>query len=138
MPPRPLTKLRRLCLALPEATEVEAWGAPTFRVRGKIFAMFSEKGDQHSGGRHGVWIKSVREQQQLMLRNDPTRFFYPPYTGPAGWIGVYLDNDPDWEEVDNLLRDGWRMIAPKRLAKQFDHPDAPVAPLARPGPKGKK
>jgi hypothetical protein len=32
MPPRPLTHLRKLCLALPEAREVEAWGEPTFRV----------------------------------------------------------------------------------------------------------
>ena len=31
MPPRPLTRLRKLCLALPEAHEVEAWGEPTFR-----------------------------------------------------------------------------------------------------------
>jgi len=136
MPPHPLVKLRRLCLALPEAVEVEAWGAPTFRVRGKLFAMFSEKGDQHSGGRHGVWIKSAREQQQLMLRNDPTRFFFPPYTGPAGWIGVYLDDDPDWEEVGHLLRDGWRMIAPKRVVKAFDQPGPGTS--ARPRPRRKK
>jgi hypothetical protein len=135
MTPRPLSRLRKLCLALPEAIEVEAWGAPTFRVRGKLFAMFSEKGDHHSGGRHGVWIKSVHEQQQLMIRNDPSRFFYPPYTGPGGWIGVYLDEEPDWEEVGHLLRDGWRMIAPKRVVKAFDQP---TTVTARPRPKRKK
>jgi hypothetical protein len=30
--------LRRICLALPEVSEEEAWGDPTFRVRNKIFA----------------------------------------------------------------------------------------------------
>ena len=37
----PLPKLRKLCLALPEAHEVEAWGEPTFRVKNKLFAMFA-------------------------------------------------------------------------------------------------
>ena len=32
-----LARLRRLCLALPEAEERETWETPTFRVRGKIF-----------------------------------------------------------------------------------------------------
>jgi len=44
MSPKPaaktqLERLRRLCLAFPGATEKIAWGAPTFRVRDKMFAM---------------------------------------------------------------------------------------------------
>lgn len=35
MTARALCRLRRLCLALPEAHEVEAWGEPTFRVRNR-------------------------------------------------------------------------------------------------------
>ena len=34
----PLERARETCLALPEASEKEAWGAPTFRVRNKMFA----------------------------------------------------------------------------------------------------
>lgn len=41
MPPSPLSRLRKLCLALPEAHEVEAWGEPTFRVKNKMFAMYA-------------------------------------------------------------------------------------------------
>lgn len=37
-------RLRKICLALPEATEKEAWGDPTFRVRDRIFAM-EKRGD---------------------------------------------------------------------------------------------
>ena len=44
---RPLTRLRRLCLALPEAHEVEAWGEPTFRVRSKLFAMYADAANHH-------------------------------------------------------------------------------------------
>ena len=34
----PVARLRAICLALPEATEKIAWGEPTWRVRGKLFA----------------------------------------------------------------------------------------------------
>jgi hypothetical protein len=128
--PSPLAKLRKLCLALPEAHEVEAWGAPTFRVKGKLFAMFAHADDHHGGGRHGVWIKAARENQALMIQSDPSRFFFPPYVGPSGWVGVYLDGDPDWDELGNLLRDGWRMIAPKKLVRATE--SAPVEQAAPP------
>jgi predicted DNA-binding protein (MmcQ/YjbR family) len=35
----PLSRLRDICLALPEAVEKETWGEATFRVRDKIFAV---------------------------------------------------------------------------------------------------
>lgn len=34
-----LQRLRAICLGLPEATEVEAWGRPTFRA-GRIFVTY--------------------------------------------------------------------------------------------------
>src|SRR5262249_7166614 len=37
-----LEQLRSLCLALPEASEVEAWGHPTFRAGKKMFAAIGE------------------------------------------------------------------------------------------------
>ena len=40
-----LTRLRRICLALPQATEQETWGEATFRVRGKIFVVAREDDD---------------------------------------------------------------------------------------------
>ena len=111
----PLPRLRKLSLSLPEAHEVEAWGAPTFRVKNKLFAMYAEAGNHHGEGRASVWIKSDKENQALMIRTQPDRFFKPAYVGPSGWIGVYLDDSPDWDEVFELLRDGWKMIAPKKL-----------------------
>ncbi len=115
MPPRPLTRLRKLCLALPEAHEVEAWGEPTFRVRNKLFAMHADASNHHGGGRPAVWIKAAPGNQDLMVRTAPDRFFVPPYVGPSGWIGVWLDANVDWEELADLLRDAYRLTAPKRL-----------------------
>jgi predicted DNA-binding protein (MmcQ/YjbR family) len=119
MPPSPLTRLRRICLKLPSATEVEAWGAPTFRC-GKIFAMYSSPKDvQHSGGRPGVWLKAAPGNQELMIRDRPQRFFVPPYVGPSGWIGVWLDKNPPWKEIEVLVRESYVLVAPAKLKKQL-------------------
>jgi hypothetical protein len=115
----PLARLRRLCLALPEAHEVEAWGEPTFRVRNKLFAMHADASNHHGGGRPAVWIKAAPGNQDLMVRTAPDRFFVPPYVGPSGWVGVWLDRAVDWDELAELLRDAYRMTAPKRLLSKL-------------------
>jgi hypothetical protein len=120
MPPSPLTRLRKVCLALPGAHEVEAWGEPTFRVRNKLFAMFAAPSNHHGGGRPAVWCKAAPGNQSLMVRAAPHRFFVPPYVGPSGWVGVWLDRDPDWTEVRELMGDSYRLTAPKKLQAALD------------------
>ena len=129
MPPRPLTRLRKLCLALPEAHEVEAWGEPTFRVRNKLFAMHASAATHHGAGREAVWIKAAPGNQDLMVRAAPERFFVPPYVGPSGWIGVWLDGAVDWDELAVLLRDAYRLTAPRRLLAA--QPASAAAPRTR-------
>ena len=119
MPASSLTKLRKLCLALPEAHEVEAWGEPTFRVRNKLFAMFSGAG-HHGAGRNAVWCKAPPGDQELMVSMAPARFFRPPYVGPSGWVGVYLDKGTDWKELKDVIEESYRMTAPKRLRAQLE------------------
>ena len=116
MPPRALTRLRKLCLALPEAHEVEAWGEPTFRVRNKLFAMYASSGNHHGAGRPAVWCKASPTNQTLMVEAEPGRFFVPPYVGPSGWVGVWLDDPVAWDVLAELLRDAYLLTAPKRLA----------------------
>jgi predicted DNA-binding protein (MmcQ/YjbR family) len=111
MATQPIDRLRAICLALPEAVEKEAWGDPTFRVRGKIFAM-EKRGD----GRVSLWCKAPPGSQMVLVGADPERFFVPPYVGHKGWVGVRLDSKPDWEEVAALVKRSYRLIAPKRLA----------------------
>jgi hypothetical protein len=55
-----------------------------------------------------------------MIRAAPARFYVPAYVGPSGWVGVWLDNKPDWRELGELLADGYRLVAPKRLLRQMD------------------
>lgn len=129
MPARPRTRrsplehLREACLALPEAHEVEAWGEPTFRVKNKIFAMYASAATHHGDGRPAVWCKSTPFIQDQMLRAEPDRYFKPPYVGPGGWVGVFLDQRPDWSAVQVVLEDAWRLTAPKRLQRALDPTD---------------
>jgi len=116
----PIERLRAICLSLPEAHEVEAWGEPTFRVKNKIFAMHASSGTHHSPNRPAVWILSVSIEQDLVLRARPDKYFKPPYVGPSGWIGAWLDGNPPWGEIEELLRDGWRRRAPKKVAALLD------------------
>lgn len=115
MKSNPLPRLRKVCLALPEAHEVRAWGEPTFRVRNKLFAMYAAASNHHGAGRPAVWCKAAPGNQEIMIQANPRRFFRPPYVGPSGWIGVWLDKRVNWSEVADLLRDSFRLVAPKRL-----------------------
>jgi hypothetical protein len=83
--------------------------------------MYAEPGNSH-GGRASVWCKAIAVNQELMIQADPTRFFKPPYVGPSGWVGVYLDRRVDWKELAEILRDAWQLSAPKRLLRQSVEP----------------
>lgn len=110
----PLTQLRKLCLSFPGAHEVEAWDAPTFRVKNKIFAMYAASDNSHHPGVPAVWIKSTPVNQEFLLQAKPRRHFKPPYVGPSGWIGVKLNGRVNWKDVEELLREAYEMTAPKR------------------------
>ena len=112
-----LGELRDVCLDLPEAIEVEAWGRPTFRAgkTGKIFALFSGTEDRP----HGVIFKPD-EDERLALIEDP-RFYAPPYFGPSGWLTLDFEAAPvDWDEVGELVEVSYRRIALKRQLKALD------------------
>ena len=116
-PPALLARLRTLCLRLPEATEREAWGDPTWRVKDKIFAM--QKGN-YAGGRPSLWLKAAEGAQDLLVKSNPRVFFVPPYVGSKGWLGVHLDGRVPWKLVEELVCQSYKLIAPKRLAARLD------------------
>lgn len=126
---RIIERLRRICLALPETTEKDAWSEPTWRVKGKMFAQLD---DHHHGAPHcSVWLPMPMGVQETLIEADPERFFRPAYVGHKGWVGVVLDGKPDWEMVAELVREAYRLIAPPKLAALAETPAAASAPRAR-------
>jgi hypothetical protein len=115
---KPLDRLRALCLALPEVTERLSHGEPTWFVRGKkSFVMFA---DRHHDDRVAFWCAAPEGAQQTYVERDPTHYFVPPYVGGRGWLGVYLDVKVDWPEVEDIVDDAFRSVAPKTLITELD------------------
>ena len=110
-----IKRLREICLAFPAVIEKEAWGECTFRVSGgKMFAMTDN--NHHQSGHLAVWIMAPPTVQEGLIRSAPKRFFKPPYVGAKGWVGVRLDETADWDELSGILRDGYLMSSPGKLA----------------------
>jgi hypothetical protein len=102
----PIDRLRKICLALPDVVEKEAWGEPTFRVRGRMFAMYDN--NHHDAGRIAVWCKAPLGFQSMIVAEAPERFFVPPYVGANGWVGVRLDLDVDWKEIAGIVQKAYQ------------------------------
>ena len=117
---RTLERLRSLCFALPEVSERISHGSPSFFIRGKKLLCSFQPDGHH--GQHGLsmWAPAPSGVQEQLLDDEPDRFYRPPYVGVHGWIGVRLDSDVDWDEIDGIVRDAYRHVAPKTLARQLD------------------
>jgi predicted DNA-binding protein (MmcQ/YjbR family) len=114
-PPSLIERVRALCLALPEAVEVEAWGHPTFRVAEKMFCTAAADGSSIS-------LKADPLERETLLA-EGGRFHVPAYVGSKGWLGVRLDcPDIDWEEVSELIATSYCLTAPRRLEAQVTRP----------------
>lgn len=115
-----LRRVRHLCAALPESTEKLSHGEPTFFVRQKVFCMFAN--NHHHDGHIAVWLPAPIGIQEMLIATAPEKYFKPPYVGVRGWVGVELARVND-EELDFLVRQAWRQIAPKTLQNALTAPD---------------
>jgi hypothetical protein len=122
--------MRRLCLGFPEAVEKASHGEPTwFAGKGKVFATLD---DHHHGADHlSVWLPLPLGAQEALVDRDPRHFFRPPYVGGVGWVAVVLDDTPDWDAIEGLVREAYLHVATRKLAARLL--DGPKA-LARGGP----
>ena len=112
---RRLTRLTKICLALPEATREVHGRHAGFLVRKKTFAYFLN--DHHGDGIIAVTCKVFPGDNSALIKAQPERFYMPAYIGPKGWVALRLDvAEIDWEEVAELVACSYRLVAPKRLA----------------------
>jgi hypothetical protein len=114
---RALREVRAACLDLPGVTERLSHGAPTFFVK-KSFVMFHD--DHHGDGRLAIWCAAPPGVQGELVDQEPERFFVPPYVGHRGWLGLRLDVTPDWHELESIVEDAYRCVAPVKLLAELD------------------
>ena len=116
-PAHPLvSRVRSLCLALPEAVEIESRGRPQWRAgKGKIFAYVAVAMD-----RPFTLGFEADEGEKPALLEDP-RFFVPPYSGAHGWLAADLDAaHTDWQFLSELIETSYRRSANKRQLTALD------------------
>jgi len=113
MPKRPargltVARFRALALALPEVSEEDHWGKPSFRVKGKILAT--------------LWVAERRavlklglDEQEAWCQAEP-EVFRPTAWAHQGWTSVELDR-VDSGLLEKLLQGAWKRVAPKRLVR---------------------
>ena len=126
MEPAPLARVRQITGNLPGVTEHVSHGAPCFFVRRDRPICYFH--DHHSGDhRVTIWCPSPPGVADELAEADPDRFFRPQPSASgafAAWLGVVLDPPPaggvDWDEVAAVIEDAFRMVAPRRLVREFD------------------
>lgn len=109
-----LALVRKICLGMPDTEEKIAWGEPTWRVHGKLFAMFSN--DHHGDGRIAVWCNAPLGAQHDLVAADPEHFFVPPYVGVGGWIGINMNKPLPAGALAAILEQAYRTTEEKRTA----------------------
>ncbi len=130
----PRAQVKKICLALPEATEERSGRHAAFLVRNKKFAYYLD--DHHGDGRLAVTTRAAPGQNTALVASDPGRFFIPSYIGSRGWVGLYLDVGPfDWTRSTTWLstatcwsrRNGWPLSSTRdRADRQLSVTAAPT------------
>ena len=114
----PLDKARAIIAQWPETSEKISHGSPTWWGGKKTFASFAD--NHHGDGRVALWIKAPPLVRDDIVATKPECLFVPPYVGPSGWIGVRVDKDLPWSVIEQMLLQGYRMVAPKRALAVLD------------------
>ena len=102
-----LTRLRSLCLSLPESSETSSWGHPNFKAGKKTFVAF-----ERVKGRASIAFRLDAADVDRLLKRK--QFFVTPY-GRGLWVSLWADGRVDWPAVEDLVERSYRVVALKRM-----------------------
>jgi hypothetical protein len=106
-------ELKRIALAFPATGEGTSYGKPSFLVAGKFFTRLRSEDDSL------VLIVGSIDERDMLLESDPALFHitdhYRNYPAVLARRTVI-----DAATLRGMLERRWRVIAPKKLAKEFD------------------
>jgi len=96
-----LSILRPICMALPGCVETLTFGNPTFKAKGKSFAVLDEY-----KGVSCLWLRVDPGRRQRLL--DLPGWFPSPYDPREKALCCGL-NDIDWRLAEGLVRESHRL-----------------------------
>lgn len=120
-----VTRLRAICLELPETYEEQAWAGTRWMIRKKNFAHVLAI----DSGWPPAYARAAKSDGPITIltfrsgaRLEASRFSKPPFFKPVWWhdiAGLAVDPATDWDEVADLLTASYRLLAPKKLVEQL-------------------
>ena len=87
-------------------------------LKSKIHRATITGGNLKYEGSLTIGMKMSFERQDELLKDD--RFYPTPYAARQGWVSLRLDGKIDWKELAGLIREAYRQVALKRMAKALD------------------
>jgi hypothetical protein len=103
--------VRRIALSFPGTVEKERWGHPTFDVAGRMFITVPD--DQTSFA-----VRCPRLERDELIAAEPGKFWVPRHEAGSNWVRARLAALEDATELEDILADSWRQVAPAEL---LDH-----------------
>jgi predicted DNA-binding protein (MmcQ/YjbR family) len=139
VPAKILTKLRTICLRLPEAYEEAAWVGTRWMIRKRNFAhvVKIEAGWPPAYARAAssdgpLVVVTFRTSDLLrdVLRDAGPRFFHAEWGTRWGTkvVGIKLAGEVNWSEVETLVLESYRLLAPSKLTVQLAQAATPRMP----------
>ena len=125
--PEVLDRVRSICLALPETHEETAWTGLRWRIRTRTIAHLLVVADGRPQS-HARALGHDGPATVLTFRTPPSEvdafasmgdpYFY------GGWgrdvVGIVITDGTDWDEVEELLIESFRVMAPKTIVARLD------------------
>jgi hypothetical protein len=108
-----LKRLDAICARLPETQRSAKFGCPMWQAGTKTFLS-----THYYTGRLKLsfWVGAARQKQ---LAKDK-RLSISQYTGHSGWIDLDVEDEQDWNEIEELALESYRHFALKRMLKKLD------------------
>jgi predicted DNA-binding protein (MmcQ/YjbR family) len=129
--------VRNICLAFPGATEKVTWGHDlTFRVANKMFAVAVTEVAP-------VWLTFKASDENFAELTERSGIIPAPYLARAKWVALETKDALVSNELGELLRESYEMVAAKLPAKVRSNLSGPekrsgAARKSQPGRKPRK
>jgi predicted DNA-binding protein (MmcQ/YjbR family) len=107
-----LSRVRKLCLSLPETSETSSWGHPNFRAGKRTFVTIENIGGSAS-------IAFYAHPFDVEILEKQSGFFRTPY-GQGRWVSLKLSPRPSWALIETLVLKSYKLLALKRMIQQLE------------------
>jgi hypothetical protein len=101
----------QIAMALPGVEKGTSYGTPACKVKGKLFVR------QHQDGESLV-VRVEFAEREILMEADPETFYITDHYQNYPWILVRLASVRQ-DQLSGLLKQAWRLVAPKRLLAEF-------------------